>query len=455
MSHAKFERYDAYKDSGVAWIGKVPELWKEVRIKDIAFLERGKFTHRPRNDPQMYDGIHPFIQTGDVARAIKYITNYKQTLSDKGTEVSKKFAKGSLLMTIAANIGDVAIVDFDTYFPDSVVGFKPNKISSDYLFYLLSATKDELNRVKVTNTQDNLNLERLNSLVKFIPPLLEQQTIVAYLDTKTLQIDRKIDLLCQKATQYGKLRQSLINETVTRGLDKTIEMKNSGVDWMGVVPGHWGRYRCKDLVDYYNYYPIGDGDHGSIKPEMYVDTGIPYIRVQNLSWNGEINLDDAAYITEDVHNLNKKSRLVIDDILIAKTGATVGKLGLITVDIKEANTTSSVGKITVNKKYFNPRFILYTFMAENFQKQIWITASQKSAQPGFNIDQFIFFTIACPKTKNEQAAIANYLDEKTAQIDRIVTTINTQIEKLKELRKTLINDVVTGKIKVVKEGQAA
>lgn len=232
-------RYEAYKDSGVEWIGQVPEHWNEVRIKDMAVLERGKFTHRPRNDPQMYDGIHPFIQTGDVARAVKYVKKYKQTLSDKGTKVSKKFKEGTLLMAIAANIGDVAIVSFDTYFPDSIIGFKPIKSHNDYLFYLFYATKSELNRVKVTNTQDNLNLERLNSLVKFTPPLPEQKAIADYLDTKTAQIDKKIDLLTKKSAHYIKLKLALINETVTRGLDKNVAMKDSGIEWVGDIPEHW------------------------------------------------------------------------------------------------------------------------------------------------------------------------------------------------------------------------
>ena len=125
--YSTLTRYDSYKDSGFEWFGIVPAHWKEVRVKDMAFLERGKFTHRPRNDPQMYGGVHPFIQTGDIARALRYVTKFKQTLSDKGIEVSKKFNKGTLLITIAANIGDVAIIDFDSYLPDSIVGLKPKK----------------------------------------------------------------------------------------------------------------------------------------------------------------------------------------------------------------------------------------------------------------------------------------------------------------------------------------
>jgi type I restriction enzyme, S subunit len=363
-----------------------------------------------------------------------------------------------LLVKDGSTLGIVNIVTYlprETTVNSSIGVLRFNKtVFNKYLFYQIESKyiQDKIQLKKGGMGVPHLFQQDINNFVIIAPQFDEQKAIANYLDTKTAQIDRKIDLLTQKTTKYCELKQSLINETVTRGLDKTVVMKDSGVEWIGEVPAHWEIYRCKDLVDYYKYYPIGDGDHGSIKPEMYVETGIPYIRVQNLSWNGKISLENIAYITEDVHKLNKKSRLLIDDILVAKTGATVGKLGLITVEIKEANTTSSVGKITVNKKCFNPRFILYSFMAESFQKQIWITASQKSAQPGFNIDQFIFFTIACPKTKVEQKAITDYLDTKTAHIDRIIETINTQIDKLKELRKTLINDVVTGKIKVTLKG---
>ena len=111
--------YPAYKSSGVEWLGDVPAFWDVLRVKQVAQILRGKFTHRPRNDPSLYDGAYPFIQTGEVARAEKAITNYRQTLNDRGLAVSQMFPAGTLVMTIAANIGDVAVLDFEACFPDS------------------------------------------------------------------------------------------------------------------------------------------------------------------------------------------------------------------------------------------------------------------------------------------------------------------------------------------------
>lgn len=208
------------------------------------------------------------------------------------------------------------------------------------------------------------------------------------------------------------------------------------------APITWKKYRVKDTVDKNTYYPVGDGDHGSIKPEMYQEDGIPYIRVQNLTWHGEILTDGIVCISEEVQLANKKSKLYPGDILIAKTGATIGKLGLITESIKEANTTSSVGKITVDKKRFSPKYILYCFQSRALQDQIWLEASQKSAQPGFNIDDLIVFEILAPDLGG-QLKVVEYLDHQTIIIDKLIQQKEKLIELLKEKRQAVINEVVT------------
>lgn len=213
-------------------------------------------------------------------------------------------------------------------------------------------------------------------------------------------------------------------------------------DFYKEIPSDWTRYRVKNIVDRNLYYPVGDGDHGSIKPDMYLEEGIPYIRVQNLTWNGEITLDGMVYISPAVQEVNKKSILFPDDILIAKTGATVGKLGLIPNSIKEANTTSSVGKVTIDKNRFLPKYILYCFQSSIFQNQIWLEASQKSAQPGFNIDDLIVFEILAPELKI-QSKIVEFLDHQTSLIDEIINRKQKQIELLKEKRQAIINETVT------------
>lgn len=205
------------KDSGVEWIGNTNKNAVIKKIKYTSNISRGLFNYRPRNAEFLYGGIHPFIQTGDVAKANKYVTDYKQTLSDEGTKISKFFPKGTLTMTIAANVGDVSILGFDAYFPDSVLGITPsNKYSSEYLYYVFSSMKSEFVRVSISNTQLNLNVERVKELfVPIFEDSVVQRKIVEYLDEKCSTID---SLIAEKESLINDLeayKKSLIYEVVT------------------------------------------------------------------------------------------------------------------------------------------------------------------------------------------------------------------------------------------------
>ena len=208
------------KASGMEWIGNVPDHWEVRRVKQLAKILRGKFTHRPRNDPDFYDGPYPFIQTGEVARAAKVITAYKQTLNEKGLAVSKMFPRGTLVMTIAANIGDVAVLDFEACFPDSVVGFVPGKaIDRDYLYYVFTCMKSELLREAPVNTQGNLNIDRVGARTIPVPPLTEQANIVRFIEEGTIEIDNTIAVMLKEAELIREYRIRLITDVVTGKLD--------------------------------------------------------------------------------------------------------------------------------------------------------------------------------------------------------------------------------------------
>ena len=205
------------KDSGVDWIGEIPEHWDVVKLKYITKISRGLFNHRPRNDSRLYDGEYPFIQTGDVARSDKYITTYSQTLNELGIKVSKVFPKGTITMTIAANVGDVAILNFNAYFPDSVVGFTvKDGYDENYVYYLFKALKETFVRASIANTQLNLNIERSKEIRAAISyDTQEQKRIAFHLDKKCSQIDRLIAIKQAKIEKLEQYKRSLIYEFVT------------------------------------------------------------------------------------------------------------------------------------------------------------------------------------------------------------------------------------------------
>jgi type I restriction enzyme, S subunit len=208
------------KPSGMDWLGDVPEHWEVKRIKQAANILRGKFTHRPRNDPSFYDGQYPFIQTGGVAQADKFISTWSQTLNERGLSVSKLFPAGTLVMTIAANIGDVAVLAIEACFPDSVVGFVPRAgINRDYLYLVFRCMKPILLREAPVNTQGNLNVERIGAMGVPIPPLVEQERIVAQTEQDTAQIDSSIAAIKREIDLIREYRTRLVADVVTGKLD--------------------------------------------------------------------------------------------------------------------------------------------------------------------------------------------------------------------------------------------
>jgi type I restriction enzyme S subunit len=208
------------KDSGIPWLGDIPQHWEVRRVKQVTQILRGKFTHRPRNDPSLYDGPFPFIQTGSVARAKKFITEYKQTLNERGLAVSKMFPKGTLCMTIAANIGDVAILDFEACFPDSIVGFVPQRyLDRDFLFFVFRCMKQELLADAPVNTQGNLNVERIGLKGIPYPALDEQQAIAKNIEAETGTFNTAIARTEREIALMQEYRTRLTADVVTGKLD--------------------------------------------------------------------------------------------------------------------------------------------------------------------------------------------------------------------------------------------
>lgn len=196
-------------------IGEFPIEWSVEKLSDFALVERGKFSHRPRNDPQFYGGSIPFIQTGDVVNSNGRIRSYSQTLNDRGLKISKLFSKGTIVLTIAANIGDTGILEFDACFPDSLVGITPsNKLNSLYLEYYLRSRKSFLNSIATQSAQKNINLAKLNPMLIAVPPIGEQQEIGKILST----IDDKIssEFITKKKLQSLKngLMQDIFSQKV-------------------------------------------------------------------------------------------------------------------------------------------------------------------------------------------------------------------------------------------------
>jgi len=193
-------------------LGPVPQGWAVVRLEEVAQIERGKFTHRPRNDPRFYGGQIPFVQTGDVSACDGRIRHFTQTLNEEGLRISKVFPAGTILITIAANIGFSGILEFDSACPDSLIGLTPNaRIDAEFLQHYLSTQQPEMDRLAPRGTQKNINIQFLRPWPVCLPPKDEQREISNCLNV----VDSRMRIARRKHAALSALFRTLLYELMT------------------------------------------------------------------------------------------------------------------------------------------------------------------------------------------------------------------------------------------------
>ncbi|MFH6926080.1 restriction endonuclease subunit S [Vibrio tubiashii] len=187
------------------------DKWPLRELNEVAEVARGKSKHRPRNDKSLFGGEYPFIQTGDVRNAQKYITNYSATYNEKGLQQSKLWPKDTICLTIAANIGDVAILGMDACFPDSVVGISSSELETDYLYYFLTTLQQQLDSKANAAAQKNINLKILSEIKIPVPSLDEQKSIVRQInEIDRLAVKAKAEI-SEKITMMQQLKASILD----------------------------------------------------------------------------------------------------------------------------------------------------------------------------------------------------------------------------------------------------
>jgi type I restriction enzyme S subunit len=202
-----------------AYIGAIfnsseAQKWERKRLRDVAKLERGKFSPRPRNDPRYYGGSYPWIQTGEVEAAQKYITTYRNTLNHQGLAVSKMFPKGTLVMTIAATIGAVGILSFDSCMPDSLVGITPIEglSETEFLYYYLLFIRNHLKFIAPQVAQANLKLSLLEPIIISLPSLPQQKRIAATLSEQIAEVEQLCKCLEEQLDGINKLPSTFLRQ---------------------------------------------------------------------------------------------------------------------------------------------------------------------------------------------------------------------------------------------------
>ncbi|CAC9982286.1 Type I restriction-modification system, specificity subunit S [uncultured Gammaproteobacteria bacterium] len=412
--------YEEYKDSGIKWIGDIPQHWIFNRHKDNFIFVKNKCVNVSLEKVGL-ENIE-----GKTGKLIS--TNNK--FDGDGVE----FKNNDILFgKLRPYLAKVYLSEFSGNAVGDIFVYRPKKNTvPKFAQYLMLSDRyiDVINSSTAGAKMPRVSSGFIANLPVATPPLPEQKSIANYLDTKTAQIDKKIDLLTQKVAHYSKLKQALINETVTRGLDKTVPMKDSEVEWVGDVPEHWGVSAITNITS-----TISIKNHP--KEELlsvYRDYGviIKSMRDDNHNKAGA--------------NLSNYKLVEAGYLVINKMKAWQGSLGVSEFRgiVSPAYITCKTDKKIVERSYLHHLLRCRNYINEYNRLSYGVRVDQWDMR----YDDFKYVPVLLPP-KKEQKSIADYLDDKTAKIDTIVKTINTQIEHLKELRKTLINDVVTGQIKVI------
>ena len=219
IHEARDLRREATEEAEALVGGRSAELFREsstkgtVPLESIAILERGKFSHRPRNEPRFFGGAHPWIQIGEIESAQKFIRGWIETLNDDGLAISKKFPRGTVLISIAATIGAVGILNFDCCVPDSIVGVTPRDgTDSEFLYHFLRYLREHLEEIAPQSAQKNINLQILSPLPVPKLALSEQRRIVAELDALQGRVDALKRLQAETAAELDALLPSILDK---------------------------------------------------------------------------------------------------------------------------------------------------------------------------------------------------------------------------------------------------
>lgn len=409
------KKYNEYKDSGVEWIGKVPSHWEVVPFKRAVNINNGSdYKHI-----QVEDGGFPVIGSGgQFTQASQYMYDGEVVLlGRKGTIDKPLYFKGKFWTV-------------DTMF----YGIPRKNANCKYLYY--QAKNIPFERYATATALPSMTQTDLNNNSICLPPVSEQQIIATYLDKKCGEIDKVISVQQKRIALLQELKQSVITHAVTKGLNLNVEMKDSGVEWIGEVPKHWEIMRLKRVLK-------GKMQYGANEAAESDDTSYPrYIRITDITTNGELRPDTFKSLED---KKAKEYLLEKGDVLFARSGATVGKTFLFNCDIKACYAGYLI-KASCNRKKMRPEFLYYYTLSgayECWKNNVFI----QSTIQNIGADKYQMMYIPIPTIKEQKAIIA-YAREKCLIFDSSISKAQRQVDLLQEYKQSLITEVVTGKRKV-------
>ena len=357
--------------------------------------------------------------------------------------------KGDLLMASTGGgvLGKVFFFDSDdtSFYADSHVSILRNskgKSLMKYLYYVFSIKYGEINATMVKGSTNQTELQR-NYLLAYeldMPPLSKQQRIVDYLDEKLGNIDARIAVLEKQQDAYARLKKSVIYHTVTRGLNSNVSLKDSGVDWIGMIPEHWERFRLKDLGYMYSGLTGKSGDDFRCDDETRTKPYVPFTNVLN---NTVVDNDNFHYVVmEDNEQQNQVKANDLLFLMSSEDYESIAKSAVVLGNPGETYLNSFCRGLRITDNNCYAPFLNYQLNSAKYRDALRFEA-RGFTRINIKIDRVASHFVSLPPFW-EQQAITDYLDEKCSKIDAAIENIGKQIDALKRLKRALINEVVIG-----------
>lgn len=434
------------KDSGIEWIGEIPEGWSVSKVLHCLSMP---ITDGPHTTPILYDTGIPFVSAEavscgngriDFSHIRGYISEqfYKECCQKYVPEIDDIY-----MIKSGATTGRVAIVDttrvFTIWSPLAVFRCNKDCMLPKFLYYYLQspAFQKEVEFGWTFGTQQNVGMRSLEQMKVCVPQLNKQDTIANYLDYQCSQIDLLLQKALTSIEEYKKLKQSVITQAVTKGVRGEREMKDSGVEWIGEIPTTYSICKLKYLLK----NPLKYGANESGIP--YSDSLPRYIRITDITPDGNLKYTGKLSLSEE----SAKDYILEDgDILFARSGATVGKTFIYYQSYGRSAYAGYLIKASLNNKV-SPKFVYYytcSSLYEIWKNSIFI----QSTIQNIGADRYANLPVPVPKTLQEQEEIADYLDAKCAEIDKLIAKKEQLVKELESYKKSLIYEVVTGKREV-------
>lgn len=429
------------KDSGIEWIGEIPEGWEIRKIKNNFMIYAGA---TPKSEKAEYwDGGIPWITPADFKTTDKYVSYGRKSLTALGYDScgTTLVPAGSIIFSKRAPVGSVVIAKNTLCTNQGCLACIPNDaVNSTYFYYCMSIFTEQFELVSAGTTFKEIAASTFASFLLPCPPLSQQNEIVNFLNKESSRIDSMLSKTRSSIEEYKKLKQAIITQAITKGVRGEREMKDSGIAWIGEIPKEWDIIKSSRIIK--------TTQNGLSRRDLEKSEGQIILKLKNITSDGKIDYSFLNRITLSQNELNTYALTTGDFLFVRVNGSKslVGKCAIFEAISEIVAYNDHIIRVKLSNQCYNRFFLWYLYSCCG-KAEIDLHTSTAAGQYTISGDGLRDITLVFPPI-DEQKEIADYLDAKCAEIDKLIAKKEQLVKELESYKKSLIYEVVTGKREV-------